>query len=503
MTDSFKEYSVVVYGGTLAGVSALRAFRQVDPDRSVLFINPQPGWAGQAGTSRQNSWDLRDWHSADGGLTPQGGSFRAWYEATGLGYEPASFEELVAETVRDDERTDLVDYWDIVSLSCDSDGPIDRVEVAPLKRAGGETRESGQSVVIDGDIFVDASVSGRLTRLAGVPHTIGRDDWYGDDRQMAATLMFAMQDIDHRTVEQTRSPNGQQTYGTTTDATGSHRLFWGGHWYARNADAVQAFNDNYPRFRLKALNATEGRNGVFWFNALLVYDVDARYDARDAGKILAHDHRPWHRDQARSRAVEAISDDRFLRAVRSFPGLEQATLVYEDGDPLTAESLYVRESIHMTRNGEHALGDHHVREAGSEPTDGADAELYSSRIGLGYYWMNSNGYETSEPSDSAAFHATENPVYLPYEMLTPVLCPNLLVPGYATSASSKAWFELRVGPNQCVLGDAAGIAAAVANRTDTDPSEFTDEEIKQVQRHLHEEVDAILEKRTSYGAVAR
>jgi hypothetical protein len=503
MTDSFKEYSVVIYGGTLAGVSALRSIRQVDANRPVLFINPQPGWAGQAGTSRQNSWDLRDWYSADGELTPQGGSFRAWYDTTGLAYDPVAFEELVAETVRDDRSTDLVDYWDIVSLSCASDGSIDHVRVAPLKRAGGETMESGQSVVMDGSVFIDASVSGRLTRLAGVPYTVGREDEYDDKRQMAATLMFAMEDIDHRTVEQARSPNGQQTYGTTTDASGQHRLFWGGHWYARNADAVQAFNDEFPRFRLKALNVTEGRDGVFWFNALLVYDVDARYDARDSGKILAHDHRPWHRDEARTRAVEALADDRFRRAIRSFPGLEQASFVRKDGERQTAESLYIRESVHMTRNGEHAVRSHHVRNAGTEPTDGADAELYSSRIGLGYYWMNSNGYEATEPSDSATFHATENPVYLPYEMLTPVSCPNLLVPGYATSASSEAWFELRVAPNLCVLGDAAGVTAVVAEETDVDPGAFTGEEIKQVQRRLYDDVDAILEKDSSYGAVAR
>ena len=503
MEDSFGQYPVVIYGGTLAGVSTLRSLRQVADDRHVLFLNPQPGWGGQAGIGRQNSWDLRDWQSADGGMTPQGGSFRVWHDAAGFAYDPVAFEEFLAETVREGRHTDLLDYWDVVDLDCSSDGIIERIEVAPLKRAGGETVTSGESVLIDGEVFVDASTSGRLTRLAGVPHTVGRADRHTDQRQMAATLMFPMKEVDWRTIEQSRSPNGQQTYGTTTDASTNHRLFWGGHWHERNGEAVRAFNDGFPRCRLKALNAAEGREGVFWFNTLLVYDVDARFDARDEGKVLTRDQRPWHRDEARRRAIEALTDPLFGKAIRSFPGLEQTSFIREGEDPVAAETLYLRESIHLTRHGEHAVRNHHVRDAGREPTDGADTELYGSRIGLGYYWMNSNGYDATRPSDAATFYATENPVYLPYEMLTSVTCANLLVPGYATSADSEAWFALRVVPNQCVLGDAAGVAAAVADRSDTDPGLFGDERIRRVQRHLVEDVDAILEKDTASGAVVR
>ncbi|MEW5897947.1 MAG: FAD-dependent oxidoreductase, partial [Bacillota bacterium] len=61
---------------------------------------------------------------------------------------------------------------------------------------------------------------------------------------------------------------------------------------------------------------------------------------------------------------------------------------------------------------------------------------------------------------------------------------NLLVPGYATGAASLAWAEVRVIPNLCVLGDAAGAAAAEAVLSGADPALFRQEQIKWVQAAL-------------------
>ena len=503
MGDSFGHYPAVIYGGTLPGVSALRSLRAVSDGLEVLFVNPQPGWGGQAGIGRQNSWDLRDWQRNGEAMTAQGGTFRHWYDSSGLSYDPTAFEALVGETVRDTDGVDLLDYWDVVDLERTTEGSVDRIEVAPLKRTGGETKQSGESVVFDADTFIDASESGRLARLANVPYTVGRASWERDNRQMAATLMFAMEGVEWRTIEQNRSPDGQRTYGSTTDAWDDQRLFWGGQWYARESTPVQEFNEAFPRFRLKALNAAEGRSGVFWFNALLIYDVDGRYDTRDDGKILKHDQRPWHRDEARERAVAAITDDRFRAAMRAFPGLKSATLVDRDGSPAIAESVYLRETIHMRRDSGYAVTENHVLEAGDGPDNGADADLYDTRVGLCYYWMDNNGYDASRPSDDAEFYATDNPVYLPYEVLVPKTCSNLLVPGYAASFSSRAWFEARVLPNLCVLGDAAGVAAAVATEDGVPPGRFESRQIERTQESLVDDVGAILEKDLSHGTVDR
>ena len=61
---------------------------------------------------------------------------------------------------------------------------------------------------------------------------------------------------------------------------------------------------------------------------------------------------------------------------------------------------------------------------------------------------------------------------------------NLLLPGYACGTAAMAFTALRVGPNLCVLGDAAGDAAAQALADAIDPVDFTAEHIAAVQENL-------------------
>ena len=57
---------------------------------------------------------------------------------------------------------------------------------------------------------------------------------------------------------------------------------------------------------------------------------------------------------------------------------------------------------------------------------------------------------------------TDNPVWIPYRCLTPLQCENLLVAGRCYSSTSKANDSANVIPHCIVLGQAAGIAAAIA-----------------------------------------
>ncbi len=50
--------------------------------------------------------------------------------------------------------------------------------------------------------------------------------------------------------------------------------------------------------------------------------------------------------------------------------------------------------------------------------------------------------------------------YLPYTAMLPYDVTNLLVVGNAASISSLSWGEVRVLPNLCVAGDAAGVTLA-------------------------------------------
>lgn len=59
--------------------------------------------------------------------------------------------------------------------------------------------------------------------------------------------------------------------------------------------------------------------------------------------------------------------------------------------------------------------------------------------------MNDPNYPLDKNSPTA-------PAFIPYSALITKYVKNLLIPGYAVSASSFAWSEMRVLPNQCVLG---------------------------------------------------
>jgi hypothetical protein len=176
--------------------------------------------------------------------------------------------------------------------------------------------------------------------------------------------------------------------------------------------------------------------------------------------------------------------------MRSFPGFEDAILpTDETDDERFADLLYLRETIHAGKDS-YALSRTDVEEAGAGPKEGADAAHYERRIGLGYYWLDNNGYVRDEAGPELS--DAPNPVYIPYDILTAPDVENLLLPGYAANVSGEAWFETRVLPNLCVLGDAAGVAAAVAVSQGVTPAN-TQTLVSDIQQELRDN-DAILEK---------
>lgn len=450
-------YDIVVYGATMPGVAAIRTATIVDQSLSILLVNPRQAWGGISCGGGQNFWDRRLWdHDGEQRLV-QGGSFRKWYDTVGQAYDT---EEMARRLREEAEPATTREGWEVTDVTV-TGGAIDSVELAPIERpADGPPRLAGRRHAVAADVFVDASESGRLTRLAEVPHTIGRADWANDDRQMATTLMFRVGDLDWSGI-QNGVRDGQPIFDTRRDPATGKRLFWGGGPVVANDRNVAAFERRHPRFQIKPMNAAEHKDGEFWINALLFYDVDGTRAGYDGPVRTGADGRdPWDRWTARQRARAAIATTEFERAMRSFPGFEDATLPSDEtDDERFADLLYLRETIHA-RNDSYALSRRDVEEAGAGPNEGADSDHYERRIGLGYYWLDNNGYVRDETGPELG--DAPNPVYIPYETLTVPGVENLLLPGYAASVSSEAWFEIRVLPNLCVLGDAAGVAAAVA-----------------------------------------
>ena len=170
--------------------------------------------------------------------------------------------------------------------------------------------------------------------------------------------------------------------------------------------------------------------------------------------------------------------------LRRFYGFKNVELVYQNGNPVVADEMYIRETIHSTNNdGSFALN--------REDTEGLqDERHYERRIGLGFYNFDSNSYAKTEILSEPA---EKKPWYVPYDVLIGSKVKNLLVSGYAANIDSFSWRAMRVYPNLIVLGDAAGVAAGLSSQYRFNIFSPTPTQIFLLQRTLEKE-GAILNK---------
>ncbi len=523
-----EEADIVVYGGGLAGCAAAWKASLEAPDKQVAMLVPYPEWyyGGLATVGGQNFWDLRYWQQ-DGSLV-QGGSFAQWLEAVGPFYNPRALAHRIAADLSglDNLRT----YWatDITGIRQDRQGRLQALVLRRLERddsgavvwSNADADDDG-SFMLKAAIFIDASEDGRLSRLAAAGVTAGRADWppefltadYVDNelrpRQQAATLMFKVTGVEPGQYE-------DMIFSKVEDCWGAY----GGQQVYIKDKVLTDFNERYgPQgWALKPLNAAQAGPGSreWWINALLLFDVDGRANARDMETdIYPEDMVPGalDTDAAWQKGRQMLANPDFLTALRRFHGFGSAELVKdEQGQPVTGSMLYLRETVHTALDPQlegpggddrnYALTTAAVYGAGQGPHEGADARNYVNRIGLGFYWQDVNAYTFADLKDEDGAYRwpvtarlrpdyplttpgpdaqPQNPVYLPFGMLLSPSVPNLLIPGYAAGVSSLAWASVRVLPNQCVFGDAAGVAAAYGINNDRLPGEFGDADIGAVR----------------------
>ena len=144
-------------------------------------------------------------------------------------------------------------------------------------------------------------------------------------------------------------------------------------------------------------------------------------------------------------------------------------------------ALYVREGRRMI--GEHVLTQHDVRTEvekedsigiSSFPIDSHDCQRVPTADGKG--WINEGTIFPKRINGNRHGH----PYQVPYRSLTPkrTECVNLLVP-VCLSSSHVALSSIRVEPTWMMLGQSAGVAAAMANETKVDVQQLPYDKLKQ------------------------
>lgn len=531
-TDQFADQDVIIYGDSLAGCAAARTAALTAPNSKILLIAPEPAGTmlgGLATAGGENFADVKPWH----GHIVTTGSFGRWYKQAGQFYNNQQMSQIIQHDLQKLPNLRILPGYDITG-STKQDNSIKNITLCQIQRqSNGVIGWRGDTLQVSGKIFIDASDDGRLAQLGGSNLSTGRQDWPakyltageqqpgGWPKEQAASLMFKVTGVSVPAV-----PGKIGDWEFSKDNKGSWGIA-GGSDIFRQDPVVTAFNNDYGPlgFALKPINAAQNGAGSneWWVNALLIFHVDGQAHQRDIGTKLYPKLPPGiqNTDQAWLATRNLIKTPRFLAALRRFTindpatgrplGFSQATPVLDSqSNPVVGAMLYIRETSHLTdnagprpqvrENSTFAVNPRMTQHAGSNPTTGADTTNHRERIGLGYYFMDINAYAFSDLKASGTYQwpvtryvrpdweqnggEPRNPLYLPYDMLVTRHVPNLLVPGYATGASSMAWAGIRVLPNLTVLGDAAGVAAGEAILNKKTPANFTDAEVKQVQTEL-------------------
>jgi len=479
------DYDVVIYGGSFSGYSAARMIQKQNPALRVLIICPQRQ-LGEIGTvAAMNFWDLRGY--SQGWI---GGTFKELFEKFDRAYDPDEMSAFMSEQLAFDPNIEVRYGADLLDSTVIA-GEVKQVQIQEISDLpDGRRVFNGDDppATIKGRIFIDASYNGRLLRLSGYQGVVGRQD-YGDARQQAVTLMFEIEGLDYWKAVKSGD------FESTVDRDGS-RLLWGGD--PSKHEKSWAFNSKVRSFgRLKPLNLAEGAKDRFWVNVMLMYGVDATKETRDLGNNIQGQGDLLSLDEGYVKLREMVETDEFLEAMRAFPGFESIHILR------VAPMLYVRESIHSSSGGSpgahtFAMISDEVGGAGRNENIGSDRGHYARRIGLQFYFLDTQGYIDVDPFESEMEKRAKGnpafPCFAPYDVLLNPNLRNVLTCGYGINVDSAAWFALRVLPNQMVLGDAAGSAAVLAIERDMYPDAYAEPEIAVLQSRIAE-AGGVIEKR--------
>ena len=539
--------SIVVYGATMAGVAAAAKAAKNAPSATIHLIVPDPvdyngngcclGAIGTVGG--QNFFDI-GWKDVLARTYYTNGSFKWWCGQMGQHYNVDAMSDLLKRDLTKAEyggRIKIHYAYDITGIGWESS----HITEVRLKRIFRDTDgtvkwdEKADTLTIAGDVFIDASESGRLTRMSNFGGTVGRYDWpaslldsdergsNGKARQQVATLMFKVKNFDRFKADDDELTAGDKDNNGVYSATGGTRA------YKTNTKILNFNNTHGPEgFALKPFNMAQDGPGSdeWWVNMLLVFNVDGRAYNRDltgdTSYLFPSDMRSDYKtvDDAWVAARKVLDYPDFLPALRSFLGFEGADLVRDkNGDPVVGNSLYLRETIHSafsssdrangTEDTNYALSAKDFWNPGATKNTGNDSRHYAKRMGLNYYGLDINAYKFEDLKQNGQYiwghEVTEaarsdikfpehvSPTYITYSAIATNFVYNLLIPGYAAGIASLGWAEARTIPNQCVLGDAAGVAAAYAVNNNIDPLNFGSADITAVQNILKNS-GALLEK---------
>ena len=401
-----KVYDVIVIGGEPEGIAA--AVSAARNGQETLLLEEGAALGGLMTLGGLNFLDMN--YGPEKELLTRG-IFAEFYEEMGNAFDLSEAKQYFLELVQKEEKIDL---------------KLETVFLAPVMKgntlAGVRVKEKGESKEYFGARLIDATVDADVAAAAGVPYTIGAEDYGHQGELMGVTLVFRVKDVNWplvflynnlmRLLSKIKSDWGDPYAGATW------KVAWG---YGEQA---LEYRSHDPQMRFRGPNLARQKDGSILVNALLIFGVNSLDPTSKAEAI--------ERGKAE---IPHILD--FMR--KKFFGFGKVELVD------TAERLYVRETRHI--QGEYRL----------TITDVLENKDHWDRIAHGSYPVD---IQPTAPDNLGNIIGKPAIYSIPFRCLVPLQVENLLVVGRSASFDSLPHGSARVIPVGMATGEAAGVAAA-------------------------------------------
>ena len=360
------------------------------------------------------------------------GMFKEWYHKLG-DKQSFSFNEITESfnMMLKKENIDIISNSNLFDI---------KVENKYIKQI--TIKNKGEKYNISADYFIDADQDGELAYLAGAKFFNFGSDINLDNRFMAQTLVF---NIDNINLNNLKNDINNNRYGPS-NLKGN--LAYG------FKDIGKLYKPHNDKVKLRGLNIIlhKNDNGNYHgsVNALLIFN----HNPLDDNELK----KAYQLGKSESRHIY-----RFLK--ENLSGFENSTL------QKPAEELYIRESRHL------------IAEYILKTSDLLENIVFDNTIALGTYPLD---YQASE-IDYEGFVQFNPKVYgIPYLSILPKSIENLLVVSRSTGMSSLAAASGRVLPIRMNTGSAAGKAASLAKKHNISLKEINNNKklLKEIQDYM-------------------
>lgn len=309
------------------------------------------------------------------------------------------------------------------------------------KLVGIDVLTKSGTINIDADAFVDSTGDADIAAMAGVPFEFG-DGITGMSQAM--TLMFTIGGVDAtKMLAKVKSNPDDMSFpklASDADTDDMAKYAYSVAGFYSEVEAARS-NGDFPLEQDLVFFISMTRPGEVVVNTTHVGGLDATdCDELTQAEIISR--------------RQAVAVMKFLK--NYVPGFEKAYILQ------TATQIGIRETRRI--KGEYTFSADDVTAAAKFP----DSVLRSA-YPIDVHKPVGKGYDRKEYNEPPKQPQDGDWYEIPYRCLVPLKVENLLVAGRSLSASHEGQAAVRIMPNCAALGEAAGVAAALASRDGITP----------------------------------